>query len=101
MRYLAVASIPLKSAFDTISLAYLWGKLQWTSIDFFSSDSGSQTSVWYGSKGGLTRKIPLRWGGCVLAPQVFNLYINDLKKHLLDACHHSPSLSDQNIPTGN
>uniref|UniRef100_A0A670I2D7 ribonuclease H n=1 Tax=Podarcis muralis TaxID=64176 RepID=A0A670I2D7_PODMU len=88
---LYVAFIDLKSAFDTVPRHALWQKLEKTNIDLrllfliktLYTDTSIQVKV--DLAGHLTTRIKTTTGvkqGCILAPFLFNFYINDMVKEL-------------------
>lgn len=94
---LYVAFIDLKRAFDTIPRSSLWGKLERTSIDkkllwlIKNLYSSYAALVHCGDKGKVLKCFHLERGvkqDCLLAPLLFNLYLNDLTTALTSAEFH-------------
>ena len=101
---LYVAFVDLAASFDSIDRHRLWQKLADLNIDKrllfllreLHLDTHAQIRV--GISGSLTNKIPTCKGvkqGCVLAPLLFNLYINNIVERLFGPRFVSPTLGDQ------
>uniref|UniRef100_A0A803TV69 ribonuclease H n=1 Tax=Anolis carolinensis TaxID=28377 RepID=A0A803TV69_ANOCA len=104
---LYTAFIDLKAAFDSVPRNLLWQKLQETTIDkrllwlIKSLYSDTTTQVRCGVQGNLSKPIAVNRGvrqGCILAPILFNLYLNDLAAHVSLPNGHPPKISSTNIP---
>lgn len=103
---LYAAFIDLKAAFDSIPRARLWDKLSTSSIDkrllFLISCLYKDTvlHVRTSSNGHLIGPVPVCKGvkqGCILAPVLFNFYINDMVNCLSSPDFHAPKLADKSI----
>ena len=104
---LFAAFLDLKGAFDSIPRDLLWVKLLKLKLDkrllylirnLYSSTSCQVKLTPFGS---LTKKIPINRGvkqGCILAPFLFNLFMNDLAPCLCPKAGHSPKLGISHVP---
>ena len=100
---LFTAFLDLRAAFDLINRNLLWAKLIKLGIDnkllsliqrLYATTS---CQVRYDDLGNLTENITTTRGvkqGCVLAPTLFNLFLNDLSPHLADIDSHCPKLNN-------
>ena len=104
---LFVGFLDLKGAFDSIPRDLLWDKLADLNIDkrllYLIRKLYSCTScqVRLTSQGKLTSKITINKGvkqGCILAPFLFNLFLNDLAPSLHAIDGHCPKLGSLHIP---
>ena len=104
---LYAAFLDLKGAFDSIPRDLLWDKLALMKVDdrllYLLRKLYSQTScqVRYTRLGNLTPKIITNKGvkqGCVLAPFLFNLFLNDLVPTLSSIYGHCPKLGQLHLP---
>lgn len=101
-----VAFLDLKSAFDSVDRNLLWSKLAQLGIDskllFLIQRLYTNTScqVKTSSEGHLTDNIPTNKGvkqGGLLAPTLFNLFLNDLASFLAPVESHSPKLGSRRV----
>lgn len=104
---LYVAFIDFKSAFDLIPRHRLWEKLSATNIDrrllllIRRLHENTRIRVRCDRYGNLSKEIQSFHGvkqGCVLAPILFNFYINSLVRKMEDASTHPPNLNNIPIP---
>ena len=104
---LYTAFLDLKGAFDSVSRGLLWEKLESTSLDkrllFLIKRLYTYTScqVRCSTSGRLSSKIITNKGvkqGCILAPFLFNLFLNDLVPFLSSVDGHSPRLGSIHVP---
>ena len=104
---LFTAFLDLKGAFDSIPRELLWDKLYRMNIDkrLLSLIRQMYTSTSCQIKcsliGKLTPKISTNKGvkqGCILAPCLFNLFLNDLAPTLSETAGHSPRLGTTKVP---
>lgn len=96
-----------RGAFDTVvrdilrrKLSHLgMGRRLFILIRKLYSDNSCQIRV--SLRGNLSEPIPLNKGvkqGCILAPTLFNLFVNNLNKHLKEINAHSPKIGSSHIP---
>ncbi|XP_060118414.1 olfactory receptor 5AR1-like [Heteronotia binoei] len=97
----------VRTAFDAVPRSQLWLKLAKTLIDkrllwLISKHYENPTAqIDCGLEGQLTNTIPLLKGfkqGYLLAPMLFNLYINDTIANIKEIAHHAPVLAGQENP---
>ena len=103
---LYVAFIDFRAAFDSISRTKLWEKLETSTIDrrllylIRMLYEGTSLKVRYTSQGHVSKAIETEKGvkqGCILAPSLFNYYINDMIPHLSDINFHPPKLAGNQV----
>ena len=104
---LYVAFIDLKAAFDTIPRNQLWAKLANSSIDkrllhlMVMLHKDTTLQVRFSNEGNLTKPVNTQKGvrqGCILAPFLFNFYVDSLIKGFQNSDIHAPKLDDKKIP---
>uniref|UniRef100_A0A670KKD3 Reverse transcriptase domain-containing protein n=1 Tax=Podarcis muralis TaxID=64176 RepID=A0A670KKD3_PODMU len=104
---LHAAFVDLTSAFDSIPRDRLWQKLSYTSIDkrllllLMEIHNDISARVKFGPLGALSDSFPLNKGvkqGCLLAPFLFNFYINDIVTTMKALNQSAPSLQQLKIP---
>lgn len=104
---LYAAFIDLRAAFDSVSHARLWNKLNSTSMPkrllklIMNLYTGNSLYVKLNKDGAISRPISVERGvrqECVLAPHLFNLYLNDFVPKLLDLDTHAPCLDNKPVP---
>ena len=104
---LYTAFLDLKGAFDSIDRDLLWSKLYNLNIDqrllFLIKRLHTSTTcqVKCSPAGKLTLKIPVNKGvkqGCILAPALFNLFLNDMAPFLAEIDAHSPKIGSLQVP---
>uniref|UniRef100_A0A803TJP4 ribonuclease H n=1 Tax=Anolis carolinensis TaxID=28377 RepID=A0A803TJP4_ANOCA len=100
------AFIDLSAAFDSINRNRLWGKLQNSDIDrrllrlIQELYTNTEMRVRVGRNGSLTEAFSTTSGvkqGCLLAPTLFNIYVNDLVPCLAKIDSPSPTIRNRNI----
>uniref|UniRef100_A0A670JBD8 ribonuclease H n=1 Tax=Podarcis muralis TaxID=64176 RepID=A0A670JBD8_PODMU len=104
---LHAAFVDLTSAFDSIPRDRLWQKLSYTNIDkrllllLMEIHNDISARVKFGPLGALSDSFPLNKGvkqGCLLAPFLFNFYINDIVTTMKALNQSAPSLQQLKIP---
>ena len=105
---LYAAFIDFKSAFDLIPRERLWTKFEITSIDkrllllMRRLHENTHLRVLCNSVGILSNQVSVLNGvrqGCILAPTLFNFYINGLVGNLSNPNFHQPKLASRPIST--
>ena len=103
---LFAAFIDLRSAFDLISRDRLWSKLESSSIDrrllllMYKLHENTTLRIRCNKEGQLSDKVPTYNGvkqGCILAPLLFNFYINSMVTALSHPEFHPPKLANRHI----
>uniref|UniRef100_A0A670HYS7 Reverse transcriptase domain-containing protein n=1 Tax=Podarcis muralis TaxID=64176 RepID=A0A670HYS7_PODMU len=104
---LFVAFMDLKSAFDSIPRSQLWSKLSLILQDkrllflIKALYNGTKLQVRCGRQGQLSNSIEMTRGvrqGCILAPTLFCLFLNDLEENLMDPDGHIPKIGMRRTP---
>uniref|UniRef100_A0A670J8Y1 Reverse transcriptase domain-containing protein n=1 Tax=Podarcis muralis TaxID=64176 RepID=A0A670J8Y1_PODMU len=104
---LYAAFVDFKSAFDLIPRDRLWEKLGATNIDkrllrlIRGLYENTRVRVRCDRSGHLTKEIQTHYGvkqGCVLAPMLFNFYINSLAVNMAKENAHPPKLAGMPLP---
>lgn len=102
LKALHVAFIDFKQAFDLIPRNQLWAKLAATSIDrrllllIINLHTNTFLRIRLDSKGLVSNPVATTRGvrqGCLLAPALFNFYINSLVVHMANTDFHPPKLA--------
>lgn len=105
--HLCIAFVDLKAAFDLVPRNLLWKPLLERGVpgtillQIIRLHQDNWAKVRWGPQGKLTDKIEVKRGvreGCVLAPTLFSLYVNDIPDHLLGCEHDSPRLGGLSVP---
>lgn len=103
---LYAAYIDLKAAFDSISRVKLWEKLEASNIDrrllflIQALHRNTTLKVRCSIQGHLTNPVTTQKGvkqGCILAPLLFNFYINTLVDHLSSTDVHPPRIAGRHV----
>ena len=103
---LYVAFIDFRAAFDSIPRSKLWEKLEESTIDkrllylIRALHQGTSSKVRCPPHGQLTKAIPIGKGvrqGCILAPLLFNFYVNDMPHYLSNLDFHPPKLAGKHV----
>ena len=104
---LYTAFLDLKAAFDSVNRNILWGKLDKFGIDprllqlIQKLYSNTSCRIRLRRDGTLSEPVLTNRGvkqGCVLAPTLFNLYINDLTPFLAKVDSHCPKIGSLPVP---
>ena len=105
---LFAAFVDLKAAFDSVDRERLWEKLAITTIDkrllflMFKLYENTSVQIKYSSEGNLSKSIQTQRGvrqGCLLAPFLFNFYVNCLITNLKNIDVHAPKLdAEKKLP---
>lgn len=103
---LYVAFVDLKAAFDLVPRDKLWEKFMDSNIDkrllalIMSLHKNTSLQVRCTPQGHLSNTIPTQRGvrqGCILAPLLFNFYINSLVEHLTKPEFHPPKIAHRHL----
>ncbi|XP_062831915.1 ras-GEF domain-containing family member 1A isoform X1 [Anolis carolinensis] len=100
-KQLYAAFIDLSAAFDTVNRETLWKKLTDLNMEprllalIKALYTNTFLKVRFGTQGAMTNSVETYKGvrqGCILAPLLFSLYVNDLPEQLKDPEVHMPKL---------
>lgn len=104
---LYVSFVDLKAAFDMVPRRLLWSCLKDLGVpiqllaQIIRLHEGTYANVRWGPRGQLTRDVDVNRGvrqGCVQAPTLFTLYVNDIPTHQEGCNNDSPRLAGETIP---
>lgn len=107
-RGLFIPFLDLKGAFDLISRNLLWNNLQvmgtekWLLFLIWELYSSTSYQLRHGNSGVLISQISIHCGvklGCILAPYLFHLFLNDLSLILREVDGHFPKLGSYWVPS--
>ena len=102
-----MAFVDLKAAFNLVQRALLWGRLRSMGVSppileaLVALHTDIYAQIQWGTKEELTHQVPINrgvWLGCVLAPTLFSLFVNNVGAHLLKCSHDCPSVGGLETP---